>query len=68
MDGIKSLFASKTFWGAAIALLGGLGAIFGHSISTADQAALVDDVSGIAAAVGSIIAIYGRTVATTKIG
>lgn len=68
MDQVKSIFSSKTFWGAAIAALAGIGAIFGHTLAPADQATLVDNITGIAGIVGSLIAIYGRAVATTKIG
>lgn len=67
MDNAKSLFASKTFWGAVIALAGGVGAIFGHTIPATDQASLVDDLSGIATAIGSVVAIYGRMVASTQV-
>lgn len=68
MDGIKSIFASKTFWGAAAAVIaGGLG-ILHYSLSPADQASLVDIGTGIAAAVGGIIAIVGRVLASKSIG
>lgn len=68
MDGVKSILASKTFWGALIAALAGIAAMTGHVISTPDQAVLVDDVSGLMTVVGSFIAIWGRYTATTKIG
>lgn len=68
MEEVKSLFASKTFWGALVALVGGIGAIFGYTIAPADQTALITDLSGVASAIGSVIAIYGRAVASKKIG
>ena len=57
MDGTKSILASKTFWGAAIALA-----------STGLQAAGVTDSSGYAndaaTIIGSVLSIYGRFAAT----
>jgi hypothetical protein len=68
MDETKALIQSKTFWGAVVAL-GAAALTLGHyTLSAADAAAAVDLLSGIAGAVGSLIAIYGRIVATKKIG
>ncbi|HMA72996.1 MAG TPA: hypothetical protein VKP67_16175 [Xanthobacteraceae bacterium] len=68
MNEFKTLTQSKTFWGAVVAL-GGAALTLGHySLSPADAAQAVDLLSGIAGAVGGLIAIYGRVVATKKIG
>jgi hypothetical protein len=68
VDEFKTLTQSKTFWGAIIAL-GGSALTLGHyTLTPADAAAAVDLLSGIAGAVGGLIAIYGRVVATKKIG
>ena len=68
MDEAKALVQSKTFWGAVVAL-GGAALAFGHyTLTPADAAQAVDLLSGIAGAVGGLIAIYGRVVATPKIG
>jgi hypothetical protein len=68
MDSAKTLIQSKTFWGAVVAL-GGAALTLGHyTLTPADTAQAVDLLSGIAGAVGSLIAIYGRVVATQKIG
>jgi len=68
MEEFKALTQSKTFWGAVIAL-GGSALTLGHyTMTPADAAQAVDLISGIASAVGGIIAIYGRVVATRKIG
>ncbi len=68
MDDAKALIQSKTFWGAVVAL-GGAALTLGHyTLSPADAAQAVDLLSGIAGAVGGLIAIYGRVVATKKIG
>ena len=68
MNEFKALTQSKTFWGAVVAL-GGAALTLGHySLSPADAAQAVDLLSGVAGAVGGLIAIYGRMVATKKIG
>jgi hypothetical protein len=68
MDGAKPLIQSKTFWGAVVAV-GGAALTLGHyTLTPADAARAVDLLSGIAGAVGGLIAIYGRVVATQKIG
>jgi len=68
MNEFKALTQSKTFWGAIVAL-GGSALTLGHySLSTADAAQAVDLLSGIAGAVGGLIAIYGRVTASKKIG
>lgn len=68
MDELKPLVQSKTFWGAVVAL-GGSALSLGHyTLSTADAAQLVDLISGIASALGGLIAIYGRLVASKQIG
>ena len=68
MDDFKSLLTSKTFWGGVIALLAGVLGIFGYTLLPEDQAALVDGVAAAAAAVGGVIAIWGRVKASKKIG
>ena len=68
MNEFKTLTQSKTFWGAVVAL-GGSALTLGHySLSPADAAQAVDLLSGAASAVGGFVAIYGRVVATKKIG
>jgi hypothetical protein len=54
-SGTKSIFASKTFWGAAIATVGAGVNLFGYTVSPADQAATVDAVSALMTAGGSLV-------------
>jgi hypothetical protein len=68
MSEVKSLFSSKTFWGAFVAVLAGALSLFGYELAAADQAELVNAISGIAAAAGGLLAIYGRIVASKRIG
>jgi hypothetical protein len=68
MDEFKTLTQSRTFWGAVIGL-GGSALSLGHySLSPTDAASLVDLASGVATSIGSAVAIWGRVVASKKIG
>ena len=67
MYDVKSFFASKTIWGGLIALVASAAAIWGYSITPADQAQIVELITGIGGIIGSVMAIYGRVVATRKI-
>ena len=68
MNELKPLMQSKTFWGAMMAL-GGSALSAGHyTLSAADAASAVDIVVSLVSGVGGLIAIYGRVVASKKIG
>jgi hypothetical protein len=67
MYDVKSFFASKTIWGGLIALFASAAAIWGYSITPADQAQIVELTTGLGGIIGSVLAIYGRIVATGKI-
>jgi hypothetical protein len=68
MNEFKALTQSKTFWGAAVALAGSALTLSRYTLTPADAAQAVDLLSGIATAAGSLLAIYGRVVASRKIG
>ena len=68
MDGFKSLLTSKTFWGGMVSIGGMALSVTHYRLSPADAASLTDLLSGIAAGIGGVIAIYGRIAATKKIG
>ena len=71
MEGVKSLFASKTFWGALTAIAGILPTLlplFGFSVSAEDSVGLVQQLGALIAAAGALFAIFGRIVASKKIG
>ena len=68
MDGWKSIFASKTFWGGVIAVFAGIAGFWGWTLTADDQQALIDLGVGIAASIGGVIAIWGRVKASKKIG
>jgi hypothetical protein len=67
MSGIKSLLASKTIWGALMAVAAGGLSLAGYTIAAADQVEIMNLVSGIGATGGGVLAIYGRIKATKKI-
>jgi hypothetical protein len=68
MNELKPLVASKTFWGAVMAL-GGSALSAGHyTLSAADAASAVDLVVSVVSGIGGLMAIYGRVVASRKIG
>lgn len=64
---LKSLFASKTFWGGFIAVLAGVLGFFGYELSPADQVSLIEAGVAIVASIGGLIAIFGRIRASKKI-
>lgn len=75
MDDPKSLLASRTVWGALIAIAASLAGALGFAVGAAEQAAalsLVDQVLGewdrIATLIGGALALYGRVKATRRIG
>jgi hypothetical protein len=67
MEEFKSLIQSKTFWGAVVALVGSGLTLGKYTLSPADAAQAVDLISGVVGAVGGLVAIYGRVVASKKI-
>jgi len=68
MTDMKSILASKTVWGGLIAIAAALLGMFGYTVTPSDQVAVVDAIAAVAAAVGGAIAIFGRIVATKRIG
>lgn len=75
MDEFKNALASKGVWGGIVAAIAGGAAILGYTITPADQqivagdlAQIVGMVSGVASMVGGLVAIWGRVVASKKIG
>ncbi|MBE0471774.1 MAG: hypothetical protein IBX55_19970 [Methyloprofundus sp.] len=62
MDNIndKKWWQSKTVWGGLVALGAGIAGVLGLAIGAADQAILTESLTAIAAAVGGLLAVYGR--------
>jgi len=68
MEGTKPIWSSKTVWMALVTLLATFAGFWGYDFVAAEQQSIVDAVMAIIAALGSLGAIWGRTVATKKIG
>ena len=68
MSDMKTLFSSKTFWGALVAVLAGASSLFGYQLAAEDQAEIVNAVSGIAAAARASGALLAWLVASKRIG
>lgn len=67
MNEFKDLSASKTFWGAAVAVAGAALQLAHCTLTPDDAARAVDLLSSMATAAGGLVAIYGRVVATKRI-
>lgn len=68
MTETKPWYASRTIWGALIAVAASLGASFGLTLSEQDQSSLADAALQITGAIGALIALYGRVRASHRIG
>ena len=67
MEGIKSFLSSKTIWGAILAVTSSVLGMVGYTFGADEQQALIEIITTIGTGVGSIIAMYGRVVATKQI-
>lgn len=64
----KPWYLSKGVVGGAVAVLASIAGLFHYSIAPADQAQLVELITGLGALVGGGVAIVGRIAASKKIG
>ena len=67
MTDFKPWYASKTIWGAVVALLAAIASAFGVDIDQQMQANFVDTLLQLVAVGGSAIALFGRINATKLI-
>lgn len=67
MNRSKSIWMSKTFWGAAVAGFAAIASIFGKNISPELQGSITETVLSLISVGGAILAAWGRKVADTKI-
>lgn len=68
MSEVKSLIASKTFWGALVAVAAGMLAGGNYALAAVDQAELVDLLVAVGAGGGGVVAIVGRVLARARVG
>ena len=66
-EDVKSIFLSKGFWGSVVTLVAAALSFAHYTVTPADQATIVDLIVAVLGAIGGLIAIYGRVVATKKI-
>jgi hypothetical protein len=68
---VKSIFASKTIWGAVIMLAPTIAGLLGLNLTSADATAAVDHASGIVnnviEVVGFFMVLWGRMTATKAV-
>lgn len=67
MDDFKPWYTSKTIWGSIIALIAAVASAFGVEIDQHMQSTVVEAALQLVAIGGSILAVFGRMTATTKI-
>lgn len=67
MDNVKPWYASRTLWGAALAIVSGL--VPGASVILTPEvsAPLIDGLSALGSVVGGAIAVWGRVAADSVI-
>jgi hypothetical protein len=68
MDAIKNWYQSKTVWGALIAVAASILHLLGINLGPQDQLELADIAMALTGAIGGLLALYGRLVATAAIG
>lgn len=68
MDDVKAWYRSRTVWGALIAILASLANLAGVEVTAAEEVELADIATGIAAAVGGLMALLGRIGARRRVG
>ncbi|WP_438749445.1 hypothetical protein [Pararhizobium sp. O133] len=67
MNELKNWYLSKTVWGGLVAILASCGNLFGLDIAPEDQSGVVDGLTTLVAAVGGLVAIWGRISARTRL-
>lgn len=68
MTDTKSILTSKGVLGGAVALAAIVAGFFGFKIDAGLQSAIGGSLNDLIAAVAAVVAIYGRVVATKRIG
>lgn len=67
MNDAKPWYTSKTIWGSLIAVGAALGSGLGYTIDGAMQQQMTDALVQLTAVAGSLVAVFGRLTATTRI-
>jgi hypothetical protein len=67
MNDLKTWYMSKTVWGGVVAILASSANLLGLEIGADDESGVVDALTALAAAVGGLIAIWGRISARSRL-
>lgn len=68
MTDIKPWWQSKTLWGALVTIGSAALGLAGLDLGDADREALIELLTSLGAAIGGVIAIFGRIKARSRIG
>ncbi|MBC7279854.1 hypothetical protein [Hoeflea sp.] len=68
MTDIKPWWQSKTLWGALVTIGSAALGLAGLDLGDADREALIELLTSLGAAIGGVIAIFGRIKAKSRIG
>lgn len=63
----KPWWQSKTLWGAAVTLLSAVLGLAGLELTEGDRASLTELLTSLGAAMGGLMALYGRITAKARI-
>jgi hypothetical protein len=67
MNDSKTWYMSKTVWGGVVVILASCANLLGLEIAPEDESGVVDGLTALAAAVGGLIAIWGRISARSRL-
>ncbi|MBA4783829.1 MAG: hypothetical protein H2045_11515 [Rhizobiales bacterium] len=67
MTETKPWYLSRAVWGALIAIAASIAATFGILLGEQDQASLTEAILQISGAIGALVALYGRLVASRRL-
>ncbi|MBU4530161.1 MAG: hypothetical protein KUA43_06400 [Hoeflea sp.] len=68
MTDIKPWWQSKTLWGALVTIGSAALGLAGLELGDRDREALIELLTSLGAAIGGVIAIFGRITAKSRIG
>lgn len=68
MTDIKPWWQSKTLWGAIVTIGSAALGLAGLELGETDREALIELLTSLGAAIGGVIAIFGRVTAKSRIG
>ncbi|RST87239.1 hypothetical protein EJC49_06480 [Aquibium carbonis] len=64
----KPWYLSRTVWASIVTIATTMGGVFGLPLAGLDNSAVTDTILQVAAAISGVVALWGRIVATNRIG